>query len=128
MKKETIYISDLHFDHKLWKSQLTFQADELTIFTHRLEEVVVRWTDKDVLKRVEHFQNAFIRHKEVIDILIHDINAHEHKLSHKAQSQPVAIDHVHFDDHTDERKRVEDQIRIFYELKTDFLRFLSEAM
>ncbi|MFT4568448.1 MAG: hypothetical protein ACI9FN_003417 [Saprospiraceae bacterium] len=78
MKKKAIYIDDLHFEHKLWKSQLEFQRDELKVFTHRLEEVVVRWTDKDVLSKVEHFQNVFIRHNEVIDTLIHDINEHEH--------------------------------------------------
>ena len=128
MKKKAIYIDDLHFEHKLWKSQLEFQRDELKVFTHRLEEVVVRWTDMDVLSKVEHFQNVFIRHNEVIDTLIHDINEHEHKLSNRAEANPVAIDHVHFDDHTEFRGRIESQMKIYDDMKKGYLRFLTEAM
>ena len=128
MKKKAIYIDDLHFEHKLWKSQLEFQRDELKIFTHRLEEVVVRWTDKVVLSKVEHFQNVFIRHNEVIDTMIHDINGHEHELSARAEANPVAIDHVHFDDHTAFRDRIEGQMKIYADMKKEYLRFLTEAM
>jgi len=128
MKKKAVYIDDLHFEHKLWKSQLSFQKDELAIFTHRLEEVVVRWTDKDVLKKVEHFENSFHRHNEVIDTLQHNINLHEDSLTKRTFDNPVAIDHVHFDDHSDMRGEIESQLFIYSELKKEYMRFLTEAM
>ena len=128
MKKKPIYLDDLHFEHKLWKSQLEFQRDELKVFTNRLEEVVIRWTDNDVLRKVEHFQNSFIRHNEVIDTLIHDINEHEHNLSVRAIANPVAIDHVHFNDHTEFRVSIADQMKIYDDMKKKYIRFLTEAM
>jgi len=40
--KDTIYISDLHFEHKLWLCELPFYKDELMTYKHRLEEISVR--------------------------------------------------------------------------------------
>ena len=49
--KKPVYISDLHFEHRLWLSELAFWQDEIGTFKHRLEEVVTRITDKDVLAK-----------------------------------------------------------------------------
>ena len=123
MKAKHVYITDLHFEHKLWKSQLEFQRGELVSFNKRLEEVVVRWTDKDILSNVEKYQNNFIIHNDVLDRLLHDIGIQENKLTN-----PVAIDHVHFDDHSEMRKAIETQLSIYDQLKKDFMRFLTVAM
>ena len=128
MKKKAIYINDLHFEHKQWKSELAFQEGEIKTFVKRLEDVVVRWTDKDILRQVEHFQNQFILHGEIIDTLNHDINEQVHKLSAFAAAHPVAIDHVHFEDHTEMRERNEDQSRMFNKLRKEYMRFLTTAM
>jgi hypothetical protein len=128
MKNKPIYINDLHFEHKLWIRQLEFERDELKIFGGRLEEVVSRWTDKEVLRKAEHFQNMFIRHHEVLDTLIHDINAHEQTIIEQAKDHPVAIDHVHFKDHPELRDKVETQNKLYTELKTEFLNYLRHAM
>lgn len=128
MKTKPIYISDLHFEHKNWRSQLEFQREELKSFNKRLEEVVVRWTDKDILSNVEKYQNNFIRHNEVIDTLLHDLGLHENKLSKYAIEHPTAIDHVHFDDHGGMRAAIERQLSIYDQLKNEFMRFLTKAM
>ena len=128
MKTKPIYISDLHFEHKKWKSLLEFQREELKSFNKRLEEVVVRWTDQDVLSRVEQYQNKFIRHNEIIDTFLHDIGVEENKLTAYAISHPVAIDHVHFDDHGGMREKVDTQQSMYNELKKEFMRFLTTAM
>jgi len=121
-------MSDLHFEHKVWTSQLKFQKEELGFFTKRLEEVVTRWTDKDVLKNVEHFQNAFLVQSNQIDQLLHDVKMHEEGLVDRTKENPVAIDHVRFDDHTNQREMVETQNKLFAELKADFMKFLRTAM
>lgn len=123
-----VYMSDLHFEHKVWTSQLKFQKEELGFFTKRLEEVVTRWTDKDVLKNVEHFQNAFLVQSNQIDQLLHDVKMHEEGLVDRTKENPVAIDHVRFDDHTNQREMVETQNKLFAELKADFMKFLRTAM
>ena len=128
MKKKHIYLSDLHFEHQTWKSELTFQKDELETFNSRLEEVVPRYTETTVLAHSEQFQNQIIRHNEVLDELIHDINAHEHTLSEYAKDHPVAIDHVHFDDHGGLREKIETQKEIYAAFKKKFFRFLTKYM
>lgn len=128
MKNNPIYLSDLHFEHKTWKSELLFQQDELKTFKSRLEEVVPRYTDTTVLAKAEQFQNKMIRYNEVLDQLIHDINTHEHTLSTYAKEHPVAIDHVHFDDHGGLRGKIKVQGEIHAEFKANFLRYLTEYM
>lgn len=126
--KNKIHISDLHFEHVHWLSSLLFEKDELKSFQNRLEEVAPRWTEQDVLAQVEQYQNKFIRHNEVLDTLVHDIRANEKKLADRAKENPTAINHVHFKDHTSLRDRVEMQQKIYGELKTLFLRFLTSTM
>jgi len=128
MKQEVIYNSDLHFEHTHWRSELAFWEDELKSFNNRLEELVNRWTDKEVLAQLEHFQNSFILHREVIDTLQHEINVHETDISkHDAQGEdslnlPLAENHNAF------RNRMETQREIYADLKKDFFRFLSKTM
>ena len=126
--KNTVHISDLNFEHNNWKQELAFQKDELKIFQNRLDEVVVRWTDKGVLSQIEQFQNNIIRYNEVHDTLLHDLNEHANELSQFAQDHPVAIDHVHFTDHTEFRDKMDTQRTIFADFKKKFFRFLTETM
>jgi len=126
--KKHVYLSDLHFEHQAWKNELSFQKDELSFFKNRLEEIVPRYTDKTVLAKSEQFQNQMIRHHEVLDGLVHDINAHEHKLTDYAKEHPIAVDHVHFDDHTSLRDGIESQRKIYADFKQKYFRFLTETM
>lgn len=123
MTKTVMNNSDLHFEHMQWRSELSFWKDELKTFNNRLEELVVRWTDKDVLVQLEHYQNSFILHKEVIDTLQHEINVHETNMSkHVANgediiNQPLAENHWSF------REKMETQREIYADLKKDFFSF-----
>jgi hypothetical protein len=126
--KDTVYMSDLHFDHKMWENQLKFQKEELNFFRDRLEEVAGRWTDEKVLQQVEHFQNAFLVHSNKIDELQHNINVHEDELVDRVKDNPVAIDRVHFEDHKEQREDIETQWKLYNELKADYLDFLRMAM
>ena len=75
------YISELHKQNREWKSLINFVKEEIETFKNRLSEVVSKNRSVEVLAPAEHFQNQFIRHKEVIDELLHDINADEHRLA-----------------------------------------------
>ncbi len=126
--KKPIYISDLHFEHKLWISELMFWQDEIGTFKHRLEELVERFEDNDVLARVEKYQNQFIRHKEVIDTLKHDINTAEHKLVKYAENHPEAVNQVYLEDQEPLRERMETQRKMYGELKSNFMSFLIKVL
>jgi hypothetical protein len=128
MKQPHIYLEDLHFEHILWKRRLLFEKDELRIYQNRLEEVSPKWTDINVKKKVEHFHNVFLINNNVLDELIHDINSKEREISLQAKDNPIAIDHVYFDDHSELRERVETQLKLYGELKHEYLDFLRVAM
>ena len=128
MSKQNIYLSDLHFEHEQWLKELVFWEDEIGLYNKRLGEIVVRYTDSSVKAELEHFQNQFIRHDEVIDILKHDIRKHESQLVKYASEHPVAIDRVHFEDHTGLRERMDTQRKIYADLKDEFYQFLNRNM
>lgn len=128
MTKKHIYLKDLHDDHKKWLNEINLYNEEIKSFESRLEEVVVRYTDKGVLANLEHFQNTLIRHKEVADILRHDINSHEQSLAKFAEENQIAIDHKHFEDHPDLRDKIQTERKMFGELKEDLTKFLAKTM
>jgi hypothetical protein len=128
MEKSLIVNSDLHFEHVQWRSELSFWEDEIKTFKHRLEELSARWTNKDVLKELEQFQNKFIIHKEVIDTLQHEINVHEDELSKLVMKNQVATGTEKTKNHFAFRERMETQREIYAELKKKFFRYLSKYM
>lgn len=126
--EKKMYISDLHFEHVQWRSELMFWEEQIASYIRRLEEVVTRYTENGVRAQVEHFQNQFVLHNDVIDVLKKDIKKHEQHLADYAQEHPVAVNHVHFDDHSQLRDRMETQRSIYHDLKTKYFRFLSASM
>jgi len=124
--KKTVSIEDLDFEHKSWSNEISFQKSELKIFNQKLEKVVLQHNKKDVLKRVEYFQNHFIRHKEIIDILLHDIKIHQQNLSRFKKLQIIDIDNTQLREHIILRQKVETQEHLYKDLKTEFMRFLTK--
>ena len=122
------HIDELHFEHKLWTSKMRFYMDELSIFENRLSELVQRNTKAEVTSEIEHFQNQFIRQREVAEQLISKCNDHEKFLANQAKEHPVAIDHVLFADHTKLRDEAEVYDKIYSELKTEFMNLLRKWM
>ena len=128
MIQERVHINDLHFEHRIWMNELRFFKDQLRIFNDQLGEVVRRWTDKEVLAQAEAFQNQFIRQDEVIDELLHEFKAHDKKLAEYAKDHPVAIDHVLFDNHVEQRDKMETFIRLYDDMKKRYMDFLRSSM
>lgn len=126
MKTQVLFNSDLHFEHVQWRRELLFWEDELKSFTKRLEELVLLWTAKDVLAQLEHFQNAFIRHSEVIDELKHEINVHETHLAALSKTGTDALNTTLTEAHFEFRDKMETQRHIYADLKKEFFGFLSE--
>lgn len=122
------YIGDLHFDHMEWINALKFYKDDIAILEHRLEDIVRRNNKQEVMAEVEHFQNQFIREREVIDELRHDIKQHENALEKEAKDHPVAIEHRYFTDHTELRDRFATFEKLYRELKGEFQQWLVKRM
>ena len=63
METKIIYNEDLHFEHEQWNRELDFWEDELLTFKHRLEEMFNKCSDKELLAKLDHFENQNIGRK-----------------------------------------------------------------
>jgi hypothetical protein len=121
------YIHELHTEHITYLSTLAFAKDEIKTFNNRLSEIITANTKKEILAQVEHFQNQFIRHNEVIDELKHEVHECETRIAKIAESNNVATDHKKVDDHADLRDQMDTFSHILSELKNEFKSFLEKA-
>lgn len=125
IKTEKAY--DLHVEHSQWLENLKFYEDEMMIFQNRVSEIAGKYTDTEVLKQVEHFQNQLIVQKNELDELRHSIKDHETYIENKVAHNPAA-DHKYVSDHSKERERMETFERLFKEMKLELNKFLSKQM
>ncbi len=128
MEKEVLYNSNMHFEHKQWNRELAFWKDELKSFNNRLSELVTRWTNKDVLAQLEHYQNEFVLHGGVIEDLQEIIEEHETRIAGQSKTGEDALDTQLAKKHIEFRNRIETQRHIYAELKKGFFRFLEKYM
>ncbi len=127
-KTEVLFNEDLHFEHKQWQSELTFWEDELKSFNNRLNELINRWTNREVIVQLEHYQNEFILHGKVIDQLQEAIEKHEIRIAGQTQVGQDALDTVMTKKHLEFRNKMETQRQIYANLKKAFFHFLSKYM
>ena len=128
MKNEVVYNEDLHFEHQQWKRELDFWEDELLTFKHRLEELYKRWSDKELLIRLDYFENRFQIHADKIHTFKQRIYSHELNMSRHYEAGEVAIDRVSYLYHLDFREQINVQRDMYSDLKKEFFAFVSETM
>ena len=128
METQTVNNIDLHFEHTIWNKELLIWKDEIKFFQNRLEELVVRWTDKTMLVELEQFQNRFIIHKEKIGELMNQITSHEHNLFLQVNAEGESIDRIQYKSHLAFRKNMKTNRNIYNDLKINFFLFLSKYM
>ena len=122
-------IQKLHLEHELWGKEFLFYREELVILNKYLTEIATRNTSSEVLKGVEHFQNQFIRQKEVLDELKHDVRQSEKELVNKlAGLNEIQGMKLKVDEQEDLRDAVNTYKKIYAELKAEFFFFLSKWM
>jgi hypothetical protein len=126
--EKRVHINDLHSDHMIWLNTLAFCKEEIGIFEKRMGEIAQRNTHQEVMAELEHFQNQYIRQREVIDELRHDLKQHENGLANEAKEHPIAIDHRLFHDHTGQRDAMRTFEKLYRELKDEFMAWLAKRM
>jgi hypothetical protein len=117
--------TDMHFELKLWLNEFKFYKEEIKIFNRKLEDIVKKRRDMEVMKDVEHFQNQYIRQIEVIDELRHDVKQYENALEKEIKLNPTNVDQQFFEDHSGLNEEVVQFKKIYNELKREFMGFLS---
>ncbi len=125
----TISVPQLHQEYRTWMNELNFYKDEIQVFEGHLEELITKNTRQVVTAQVEHFQNLFIRQKEVIDLLKHDLNLSErHLTAFVRKMSGMGLSSIKMDNHTKLREQMQIFRNLFTDLKNGFRRFQSEWM
>ncbi len=127
MSTVKVDVQNLHFEHRLWTNELSFFEDELVIFEKRLSELVQKYTDRDMLSQLEHFQNQFIRQKEVLDELKHDIKVHDQAIGRMMKADKAA-NNDDVDRHVQMGDKMQTYRNIYGDLKEQFYDFLAKWM
>lgn len=129
MSGKKYHLTQLHAENKFWVTELLFFKDEITYFETQLARIITNNTAQEVLVKVEHFQNQFIRQREVIDEVKHNIKASENELQAFATSHnEIAIGHALFADHVELRDEMDTFKKLYGELKDEFRHFLAKWM
>lgn len=123
-----VHISDLHFDHVLWKNELSFYKEELVIFQKRLDEVSGKNTSAEMKPEQSRLQNQLLIQKNEIDEISHILNVHEDSIASHSKEHPVASDHSLHTDHAGLRERVKQFIVLYTPFKQELMKFLSTWM
>lgn len=124
----TLYIKEIHLLHTEWNSILDLTRDEILSFENRLEEIAKANTGKEMLAQVEHFQNRFIRQKEVMDELRHDIREDELRIAENVKENNVSVEHRKVEENFELKDRVHVFQKIFNEIKLEYLAFLANKL
>jgi hypothetical protein len=119
----------LHLEYRIWIVELNFDLQLLSVFEDHLGFIASRVTSKRVMARVEQFQNQFIRQREVIEELKHDLNVSEKQLAAFVREMaPIGYENERLDNHPGLRERFLTFRNLFDDLKIRFRYFEAEWM
>ena len=128
MEQELIYNADLHFEHENWQRELDFWGDELKSFHLRLEELINRWTDHEVLAEIEKFQNQFMIQEKEFYSLKDQIAMHEKNMAAHYEKNEDVLNEMFVSQHLALREVMETERNLYDNLKKDFFRFMTKYM
>lgn len=114
-------------EHDAWQDRLRFYKDEILHFNHHLGRLAIAGGRGENMAAAEHFQNQFVRQKEVLDTIRHDFKQHENlidAIGEDASREPSeGIQRVH----AIQRDKLEQFERIFHDLRNEFNVFLNKV-
>jgi len=125
---EQMYITDLHLQHTEWKNTLLFYVDDVKTIEHRLQEVLSKNNDKEVLAMAEHFQNQLILQKNRAAEILHSIKESLNRIEAEVNNHPVATDHRKMELNSKFRDEVADYANHFNQFRHEAIRFFSKWM
>lgn len=124
----TEQMPEMHAENVKWLSSMNFYEEEIKIFNKRLEELVKVNTSHDLLAQVEHFQNQFIRQREVIDEMKHEFRIEEQSIEDTIGHRQGNVAGSVAPHHHEMKDRFETFEKIYKDLKTEFEAFVSRSL
>jgi hypothetical protein len=121
-------IFDLHAENTELLKNLDFYKDEMKVIQKRIEEITTKNSSKEILMKVEHFQNQLIIQHNNLDELRHNVNSNELQIQKNINSNPTASDHRKMEDHVKEREDVVNFENHLNELRKELNEFLAKTL
>ena len=119
----------LHLEYQVLIAELNFDIELIKIFEAHLAFLSNNHPSRRLLPRIEQFQNQFIRQREVIDQLKHDLNISEKQLAAFVRDMvPIGYENERLDNHSELRERLSTFRVLFDELKARFRHFEMENL
>ncbi len=120
-------LMEMKSEHDQWQNKLKFYRDEIKQFNGHLENVANPEAPREVMAAVEHFQNQFIRQREVLDIIRHEFKQHENLIEKlETSGSPSSEENVQ-KLHNVQRDKLDQFEKIFHELRGEFNMFLNQV-
>src|SRR4051812_25466381 len=123
--ESTASIEQFQVELQSWKRELSSTKEEIKSFEKELAGLAAHSHNRDIFPHIEHFQNNFIRQKEVIDELRHDLPDSQRRMEHIYMSTSNGDDH---DVHAQLCDRMDMFRRLYQELREKFQRFETEHL
>ena len=108
-----------------WKRELSSSKEEIKSFEKELAGLAAHSHNRDIFPHIEHFQNNFIRQKEVIDELRHDLPDSTRRLETIFYSSSNGGEH---DVHAELSDRMDMFRKLYHELREKFQRFEADHL
>jgi hypothetical protein len=121
----TTSAASIEKEHLTWLKHLDFYKAQLNIMGKELQGFAKESSSKKVAPRVEQFQNQFIRQREVIDILRHNVKQHENEIERMTRFALEYLRDRVTKDHLALRSEYNRFVELFIEMEQDFHDFLA---
>lgn len=125
--ESTVSIEQFQEELQTWKHELSSIKQEIRHFENQLVAMSAKNLPKHLLAHLEHFQNAFICQKEVIDKLRHDLPDSRHNVENIFKNQySVNMEEEKREDAL--REKMDTFRRIYEDVRDEFRHFETEWM
>ena len=119
-------VSEVHFQHSIWKNELFFYLHQLSIFEERLKSINHKETGGKAPVEIDRFHDNFAVQRKEIEKLLELINKNEEKAVKYGQLHLRRVDYIVTEEYHGLEKEVGIFEKLYKNLKIDFYDFLAK--
>ena len=123
MESKVYNINELHFEHRLWKSEMKIVLGELNIYQEWLSCMSLKSRELKYQKKINNFQSKFDIQKKHYDTFNDKINAQDSFVDSLEKDIDKDISSSTIADHTNLREDINLALKLYKELKEEYTEF-----
>lgn len=127
MEAKVYNISELRFEHRLWKSEMKIILGELNIYQEWLSCLSQKSFQVEFQKQINYFQNKFDIQRTYFDNFNDSINAQDAFVESLEKETTTDISQKTIADHTNLRNDINIAIDLYKELKSEYKIFCQSV-